>query len=497
MTIAAACLAVSPSVRAQEVEPPHPRFGVVEAHDAPEAASLLGVGWSRARFHWGLIQPSSADEWIEAEITAEEIAAEQAAGREVVGLLIGVPEWAGDEQGLPQGLYLSPDDPGNLWAGFVRESVNRYGSINRWIIWNEPDVWDANHPGFTWPGSVEDYVQLLRTAYLVAKEANPDAIIHLAAMSHFWDVLYGRELYFERLLDALLADPEAAVHDYYYDVATLHLYFNPATLYEVIDEYQTIQQAHGINKPIWLVETNAAPSSDPARIVAEPAFRVSLVEQAAFMPQGLVLAAAAGADRIGLYKLVDTPGDVAANPEPFGLVRSDGTLRPAFVTARVAIRQLADAERVTWSNRNLVSQAVIERSSQVTRVLWSRVPAAQQVKIPALTDRAILSDMWGNESVVTQVGGAYSLTLYGGECQQTNGDFCMIGGPPVYLTETVRMPIDLTRLTIDANRLADNLEPETSTKPRCSMLVWSFAAAATLAVALSSAILRGRALGAS
>lgn len=429
------------------------RFGLIEPHDAPEYAGELGVGWGRARFHWGRIQPDGPDDWIEAELTGAELTRELEAGREVVGILIGLPDWATGEDGLPRGLYLPIDDPGNTWAVFVRQAVARYqGRIDHWVIWNEPDVWDPAHPGFTWPGDEADYLQLLKVAYLTAKAANPDAVIHLAAVSHWWDVQNDRELYFRRFLDVLVADPGAEANHYYYDAATLHLYFNPADVYDLLELYRGIQLEHGIDKPIWLVETNAAPSSDPYWPTGETAFQVSLLEQAAYMPQGLALALAGGAERVGIYKLVDTPDDLEANPEPFGLVRADGSTRPAYLTTQVAIRQLAGAERVTWSDRHIVSQVVVEKPGQVIRLFWSRIPSAQTISVPALGREAHLVDMWGNVESIQSTDGSYQLTLFGGECQQTTGDYCMIGGPPVYLVEDIPLdavPDGLSALTFE------------------------------------------------
>lgn len=427
----------------QEQEP-IPWFGAVEPHDAPAYAAELGVGWGRARFHWAYIQPDGPDQWIEAELSSAELERERSAGREVVGLLIGVPEWAQDEDGLPDGLYLSPDDTDNLWAVFVREAVSRYaGRIDHWIIWNEPDIWDASHPAYSWPGTMEDYVQLLRVSYLVARAANPSAVIHLAAVSHWWDVDNDRELYFPRLLDAIIAQPDAAEHDYFYDVASMHLYFSPASVYEVLTEYEGYQSERGLDKPFWLVETNAAPSQDPARPVIDPAFRVSLLEQAAFQPQVLALALAADAERIGIYKMIDTEGDIAANPEPFGLIRADGSPRPAFSTARVAASLLDGAQRITWNEQGLVAQVVVERPGEVVRILWARVPEPQVATIPALADAATLVDMWGNRAPLEPVGGLYRVGTYAGECQQTTGDYCMIGGPPIYLVEEATVSGDL------------------------------------------------------
>jgi hypothetical protein len=87
---------------------------------------------------------------------------------------------------------------------------------------------------------------------------------------------------------------------------------------------------HGIWKPIWLMETNAPPINDPTWPVPNWTLSVTLDEQAAFMPQVLASALAAGAERIAIYKLKDTADDRAANPEPFGLIRADGSRRPAY-----------------------------------------------------------------------------------------------------------------------------------------------------------------------
>ena len=435
--LAAAAWPVRGAAQVPPPPPPDPRVGVVEAVDAPARATELGAAWTRVTLHWGEIQPDGPEDWQMAALSAN-IAREREAGREVVGLLIGVPAWAADSGGLPRGLDLPPDDSGNLWAGFVREAASRFsGEIDHWIIWNEPDIREADHPAFTWPGSVEDMARLQQVAYLAAKDANPAAVVHLPAMSHWWSVQTGRDLYFPQLLDALLALPGSEASNAYYDVATLHVYFDPATVYDLLGQYRAFHDERGLSQPFWLVETNAAPSSDPDAPAADVTFAISLLEQAAYMPQALSLALAGGAERAAIYKLIDVPGDEFANPEPFGLVRQDGSHRPAFVTTRVAFEMLAGTEQAVWTARGDVSQVTASAPRKVTRVLWSRMPAAQVAAVPVLGEGAELVDMWGNRAPIAASDGVYEVALYAGECQQTVGDYCMIGGPPVYLVEQV------------------------------------------------------------
>lgn len=437
------------------------RFGLIEAHAAQEAANELGVGWSRIKFHWAEIQPyNPLDGLADYNLHETLVDSELALGRETVGLLIGIPAWARDERGLPRGLDLPYDDPQNVWAQFVAATVARFrGRITHWIIWNEPDVWDASHPGFTWPGTEAEFAQLMRVSYLATHAVNPDAVVHLAAMSYWWDTHFGRELFFARLLEVLKTDPNASATHYYYDVLTLHLYFNSADVYEIISLYREVQRSFGLEKPVWLVETNAAPSSDESRLVANPTFEVSLHEQAAYIPQALSLGLAAGADRIGIYKLLDTPGDLAANPEPFGLVRSDGSRRPAFHTYRTAIEHLSGGQDAYWLDRGVISQVIVSKPDELVRIIWSRVESAYEVEIPAVASRALLVDMWGNRrAIVADAKGNYNVLVYGSECQETVEEFCMIGGPPLYILERNGVEVsDTSQLSISSFERADAL----------------------------------------
>jgi hypothetical protein len=310
------------------------RFGAVETYANPAAATELGAGWTRVAFEWARIQPNGTHEWNVVPISDDALSTEIAQGREVVGLLITTPAWATDKErggGVPQGLYLPIDDPDNLWANFVRAIVTRYaGRINHWTIWNEPEI-SPGSPDVTWGGSTEDFIQLLRVAYLVAKAENPNAVIHMAGMSHWHN-----NLWFGQFLDLLVADPQARPSNFYFDVATLHLYHEPEKIYDITALYYNQMRERDIYKPIWIAETNAYLS------------RVSENEQAYFIFQAFALEIAAGAQRVGVYKMADAATDSAADPEQFGLVRIDGGRRPADdggVGGRRVRHRLAKASR--------------------------------------------------------------------------------------------------------------------------------------------------------
>lgn len=420
------------SIAPAQADAPDYRFGVIDAFDAPWAASDLGAGWTRVTFRWNEIQPDGPDQWI-MPISDDQLNLELAQGRQVIGLVTNTPGWATDHGrgiGVPQGIYNGHNDPNNLWAVFLKSLVTRYaGRIDHWIIWNEPDIWESYHQ--SWGGSVEDFVQLMRVSYAVVKENNPNGVVHLAAVTHHWDADYGRELFMRRLLQVIVADGNAAGNNYYFDAVTLHIYFQSENVYELTVFYRNLVNEYVGYKPLWIVETNAAPSQDPAWPVSEPRFKVSLDDQAAFIVQALALGIAAGAERIAVYKTIDTERDVQANPEPFGLVRMDGTRRPAFTAYQVATTYMAGFRSGRWVQRDEASVVVIDRGSQTTTVAWSRSPAPQTVNIAAQTTSALLVDMGGRARLVYPDRGYYTLSLPG--CAYEG--VCLIGGAPLLLVE--------------------------------------------------------------
>lgn len=415
------------------------RFGVIDAFDNPAAAAQLGAGWTRLRFQWNVIQPNDSGEWNDAALEAI-VNSELAAGREVVGLIVNTPPWAlknANTAGVPAGLDMPADHPENVWAQFLRRLVTKHaGRVSRWIIWNEPDIWDNTYPGQTWGGSAEDFLQFQRVAYAVIKAANPDAAVHLAGLTFWWDAQYNRKPFFQRFLDALQADPNAAANNYYFDVATSHQYFRSDTVHDLTAWHHEMMRAYGFDKPVWLVETNAAPSSDPAWPVPNPTFNITLDDQAAFIVQALAMGLAGGAERIAVYKMADTPGDQAANPEPFGLVRMDGSRRPAFAAFQLAARYMAGFRSATLDRRDQVVQVSIDRGAQTTTVLWSRVGSAQRVTLQARAPSALVVDSrTGAAYTQAASGGQYTLDLPGSACTQPASAICLIGGWPVLVIE--------------------------------------------------------------
>ncbi len=422
--------ALSLSARAQEDERVDPRFGVIEAFWQPEEAAELNVGWDRILFYWNEIQPTGPDDWNTLHVLEEWLVEAQAQDRMVMGLLKNTPAWATDGEpysGVPRGLYLPVDDPDNLWAGYVRKVVQYYAprGVHHWIVWNEPEI-AAGVYGHEFSGTTVDYFQLLKVAYLVAKEEDPQSVVHLAGWSYWHDPEW-----LAKFLRVATADPDAAANNNYFDVVTLHIYFRVETVEQLIDETWDIQERYGVRKPIWVNETNASPNLDPLWPVERPSFQVDLEQQAWYIVQAHALAYGAQAARVGVYKLLDIllpPGG-----ESFGILRPDGSRRPAFDAYQTTVRYLSGFTYPVGrqQTRDFYS-FTFNRPEGVTRVLWARRDVAVTVRVPALAGEALLVSATGEEKPLRAANGTYRVTLGGARCTPD----CDIGGPPVFIVET-------------------------------------------------------------
>ncbi|NLE43242.1 MAG: hypothetical protein GX620_00870 [Chloroflexi bacterium] len=416
-------------VRAQR-QPPDRRFGAIESFRDPVSAAEVGVGWERILLYWSQLQPNGPDDWNPYHLPDDWLNLAGGAGREVVGLLIDTPAWATDEIsgcGVPRGLYLPVDDPGNLWANFVRTVVDRYrGRINRWIIWNEPDIKMGDF-GVQWCGSLEDYYQLLKVAYIAAHEVNPDVAIHLAGMTTFHDPTYLR-----RLLVHATQDPDGSAYGYYFDAVSLHIYFRVDNIIEIVRSTRSTLGSFGLSKPIWINETNAPSNNDPPFFVLPGAnFDITLEEQASFLLQAFALALTQGVDRIAAYKWVDNqPRD---GEEQFGIIRTDYSRRPAFDAYRLIVDYYSGATAARADRRELYELVTLSRGARTTRVAWTRTRQSVSVTAPALAQQAILIDQTGAQHPLQAIDGQYTIDLPGARCADKRG--CIIGGPTFLLVE--------------------------------------------------------------
>jgi hypothetical protein len=423
---------------AQEA-PSDPRFGIVGGYDAPGAIEGLAVGWEVVPLRWDAFQPGGPGQWNTTAVTEDWVSQAVSEGREVVGVLVGTPAWATDGSpgsGVPTGLYLPVDDPGNLWAGFVRQAASYYAArgVNRIAVWADQDIPPGTF-GATWDGSVEDYYRLVQVAYVAAREANPNAVIHLGGAG-------SNPAWFDTFMDIVADDPDAPASDYYFDVVTVHSLYSPERLYTAIQTPFAVMQAQGIPlKEVWVNRAGARPADDPGFYPEDHVFavypNVTLEEQASYVVQAYALGFAANrGSRIAYYRLVDDPA--VDNGEGFGLLRVDGTSRPAYEAYRLVVSEFNGftfARRVEEEAGPTLDYVRFTFETTVKHVVWARTPETATLVIPARSEGATLVNTVTNaRQTVTPQDGVYRVVAPGADCDDPP-EGCAIGGVPWMLIE--------------------------------------------------------------
>jgi polysaccharide biosynthesis protein PslG len=397
-------------------------FGVVEGYYRPDDATALGVTWERTTFYWYNFQPTSAADF---DTNAVQVDAALGAGRQVVGVIKGTPAWAGSGSpaAVPTGIDLPYNDPGNVFGAFVTRLVSHYApmGVHHWIIWNEPDI----RPGegtVEFEGEVEDYYRLLRTAYLAANAVDPAAHIQIAGNSWWHDVNANREPYLARLLRVIMDDPGAAANNYYFDGATTHIYFTTTSVRYILNSTQTILSNFGLRrKELWLTEFNASPRRDPNGGISGASFNVSPEQQADFIVQASALALAANVERMAVYRLYDNDF-VSGQSEPWGLVRADGSQRPAFGAYQRVIQQFRGATRVRAYSNEAATLVTMSVGGKTVYVMWSDTFEGGEFLMKGAPAEITVQDSLGN--AIPQAGG----TIAAPGAEHIDVDFVVVSG---------------------------------------------------------------------
>lgn len=458
-----------------------PRYGVAEAFHN-DRASELGASWERDVFSWAAIQPNGPDDWLADQYFSPQlIQREHDRGMEIVGVLQFTPKWAAEhpeqgERSVPRNLAAPADSADNYWARFAGQLAAYYkGRIDRWIIWNEPEF----RPGdtgvgesYSWLGTDDEYYLLLKRAYQAMKSANPGATVVFAGTSYWVDVNMGRPTFFRRLLNVAAADPEGKANGLFFDAVAFNLYRCPDDLYRIFTETKALLKNKGADKPVWLTETNAMPYDDPATPKPRDGQRVTMALQADYVIQGLALASAAGYEWLSWYRVDD--GNIWRDQEVWGLVRDDGTPRPAFQAMKTAVGLFSGARKITfmplereespfgtpwpqdpdsyYPNWQIYQVVFDHPDGRRVTVLWNADGWMTRVSVPARGSSAVLVDKTGADRPLSAVDGAYQVDL--GAATATGPTdpegYHFIGGPPLMIVEKgvkPDAPIQTPRLT--------------------------------------------------
>lgn len=284
-----------------------------------ERSTQAGIDWLRIDFVWALVElePGLYD-WSRYD---EIVDAATRRGLDLLAIVAYTPDWATDGPEL-SGV---PRDP-RRWSEFCRRAATRYrGRIRAWEIWNEPNL---DH---FWAGTRRQYLdEILLPGAVALRSGDPAAVLAGPALAH----LRSGDSDWYRWLQEVVATAGSSI-----DVLTHHAYDGDGhlavtekldgdtpfgtrpELWDVVEpSLREVLEQSGWTGPVWLTETGWA--SDEVGEEAQAIFVDGLLQQ--WLTED---AERSWLGAIFFYELED--GDDSGFPR-FGLLRSDGTAKPAF-----------------------------------------------------------------------------------------------------------------------------------------------------------------------
>jgi hypothetical protein len=277
-------------------------------------AKNLGASWVRIDMNWDGIEPSPG-RW-DFSAPDRSVDAAESLGLKVYATLAYAPAWArkgSESSAVP--------DPG-AWKNFVLQVASRYcGRIDAYGVWNEPNLEEF------WQGSAEQYVEiLLKPAWQAIKSEDPSALVAGPELAQLYSARLGIADFFEAL--------QSLGGGAFLDVVSHHLYATDEFPQKIFGYYAgdlryregllPMLEAAGLGaKPVWITEFGA-----DSRASGEDGQARLLLEQAR------LLKSLPWIRKAFIFQLRDDSG-----PGPqWGLLRPDGSLKPAFYDLRSLVR---------------------------------------------------------------------------------------------------------------------------------------------------------------
>jgi hypothetical protein len=290
----------------------------------------LGVNNVRIMIPWAGVEPApNTYDWSTVDYMVN---AADSRGMGVLGVLNSSPAWAvaPGEQPL-SGAPASPAAYGDF-AGLVAQ---RYaGKVGAYEIWNEPNAFFFYSPKPDPAG----YTELLKAAYPEIKAADPNATVIggvTGAVVDYGDVIMNPVTFVNGIYDA--------GGEGYFDALSFHPYLYslpfsqgapyPQSPLTQLQDMRAVMVANGdADKQIWASE------------YGEPTSEVSEADQAAYLQDMLTTWRGLGYTGPAFVWTLQDRATGSTNPDDtFGVIRSDGTLKPAAYV----IQQLAAQSTTT------------------------------------------------------------------------------------------------------------------------------------------------------
>ncbi|MEW6221739.1 MAG: beta-galactosidase [Candidatus Hadarchaeota archaeon] len=226
-------------------------FGVVGALPSfPNELREAGVGIVRVGIDWSVTEPTNDSyNWTQLDTMVQSA---ENAGVELLGYFIYAPQWAKRNPSSNQDICEINNM--NDFRQFAKDVAKRYDGSNpalgemKYIeILNE-----VTFPNFYEQNPIDTYSDWLINGYGGVKEGNPNAVVLIGAffdpLDHAGGVLENERVF----IDKMLQD-----YSQYYDIVNFHSYSNYDNGITETAQYVKERMAQfGVNKPMWITETN-------------------------------------------------------------------------------------------------------------------------------------------------------------------------------------------------------------------------------------------------
>ncbi len=356
----------------------------VPGSDDPVKAREVGASWVRVDLAWSRLQPNEGDpiDWSPVDAGFARLAE---LGLKPIVTVFGIPQWAATEHPLPYDnpAYRYPncgpvrEDKMGAYLAFLRELVRRYSrppyNVKYWELYNEPDKIHSQRPWINLGGCFgeiwyDEYVRMLREAYRVIKEEDPNSYVLIGGVAHDWFYwpAYGQNGVFDPFfLDEVIGRRRGGD---YFDFMNFHTYREFAYYWrdygpDILGKYAYMKEQMRIygypNKPLLITEAGAR-SYDPYHP------EVNETSQAAYVLQLFARILTISPDRPFIWYTIR---DVA---DSNGLLRNDGSPKPAFYVFRYGVQQFTGARYLgpTDDYGNTIEGYRYERRGKEFWVLW-------------------------------------------------------------------------------------------------------------------------------
>lgn len=311
-------------------------------------AQEAGFGWIRQQVWWRDIEPwPDSYNWGELDAI---IAAANAQGIQVLLSVVRSPGWAAG------GSYGFPDNPEDL-GDFLHAMAERYrGRVQAYEVWNEPNLAHENAGRVPEPG---EYVELLHVAYRRIKEADPAAKVISAPLTptgvtRRWlstddlDYLRGMLAYGDGLFPASCDAVGAHAAGTHNPPDTLwpdepgpwpDWLDHPTHYFRHVENIRGVLLEFGVDKPIWITEFGWATANYTPGY--EYGWDNTEEDQAAYIVRAFEIVEQDWPWVEGAFlwnlNFAMVRGDWHEQGA-FGIVRSDGSPRPAYLAVQGHLR---------------------------------------------------------------------------------------------------------------------------------------------------------------